>query len=52
MKLHSEEIHDLYSSPNIIIQIKSWRMRWKRKEKCKMFLGGKPEGKKPLGIPR
>jgi hypothetical protein len=27
-KLHSEELHMLYSSPNIIRQIKSRRMRW------------------------
>jgi hypothetical protein len=27
-KLHSEELHDLYSSPNIIIVIKLRRMRW------------------------
>jgi hypothetical protein len=27
-KLHSEELHTLYSSPNIIRQIKSRRMRW------------------------
>jgi hypothetical protein len=27
-KLHNEELHDLYSSPDIIRQIKSRRMRW------------------------
>jgi hypothetical protein len=27
-KLHSEELHDLYSSPNIVLVIKSRRMRW------------------------
>jgi hypothetical protein len=27
-KLHSEELHNLYSSPNIIRTIKSRRMRW------------------------
>jgi hypothetical protein len=27
-KLHSEEIHQLYSFPNIIRQIKSRRTRW------------------------
>jgi hypothetical protein len=27
-KLHSEELHSLYSSPNIVKQIKSRRMRW------------------------
>jgi hypothetical protein len=27
-KLHSEELHNLYSSPNIIRMIKSRRIRW------------------------
>jgi hypothetical protein len=27
-KLHSEELNDLYSSPNIVWVIKSRRMRW------------------------
>jgi hypothetical protein len=27
-KLHNEELHGLYSSPNIIRMIKSRRMRW------------------------
>jgi hypothetical protein len=27
-KMHNEELHILYSSPNIIRQIKSRRMRW------------------------
>jgi hypothetical protein len=27
-KLHNEELHNLYSSPNIIRQVKSRRMRW------------------------
>jgi hypothetical protein len=27
-KLHNEELHNFYSSPNIIRQIKSRRMRW------------------------
>jgi hypothetical protein len=27
-KLHNEELHDLYSSPNIIRIMKSGRMRW------------------------
>jgi hypothetical protein len=27
-QLHNEELHDLYSSPNIIRMIKSRRMRW------------------------
>jgi hypothetical protein len=27
-KFHSDELHNLYSSPNIIRQMKSRRMRW------------------------
>jgi hypothetical protein len=27
-KLHKEELNDLYSSPNIVLVIKSRRMRW------------------------
>jgi hypothetical protein len=27
-RLHNEELHDLYSSPNIIRVMKSTRMRW------------------------
>jgi hypothetical protein len=27
-KLHSEELHNLYSSPYIISHVKSRRMRW------------------------
>jgi hypothetical protein len=29
-KLHNEELHNFYSSPNIIRMIKSRRMRWAR----------------------
>jgi hypothetical protein len=28
MTLHNEELHNFYSSPNIITHIKSRRMRW------------------------
>jgi hypothetical protein len=27
-KLHNDELHDLYSSPNIVRVIESRRMRW------------------------
>jgi len=27
-RLHNEELNDLYSSPNIVLAIKSRRMRW------------------------
>jgi hypothetical protein len=58
-KLHSEELHNLYSSPDIIRQVKSRRMRWaghvaRMGEERKVYkvLVGKPEGKRPLGRPR
>jgi hypothetical protein len=58
-KLHTEELHDLYSSPSIIIVIKARRMRWaghvaRREEKRNAYrlLVGKPEGRRPLAIPR
>jgi hypothetical protein len=51
-KLHNKELHDLYSSPNIIKMIKSRRMRWvghvaRMGEKRNVYrlLVGKPEGK-------
>jgi hypothetical protein len=58
-KLHSEELHILYSSPNIIRQINFWRMRWAEHVSCmgeerkvNKVLVGKPEGKRPFGKPR
>jgi hypothetical protein len=58
-KLHNEELHNLYSSPNIIRMIKSRRMRWAEhiarmgeKRNAYKILVGKPEGKRPLGRPR
>jgi hypothetical protein len=58
-KLHNGELHNLYSSPDIIRQIKSRRMRWavhvaRMGEGRKVYrvLVGKPEGKRPLGRPR
>jgi hypothetical protein len=58
-KLHNGELHNLYSSPDIIRQIKSWRMRWaghvaRMGEGRNVYrvLVGKPEGKRPLGRPR
>jgi hypothetical protein len=58
-KLHNEELHNLYSSPDIIRQVKSRGMRWaghvaRMGEERKVYkvLVGKPEGKRPLGRPR
>jgi hypothetical protein len=57
-KLHSEELHILYSSPNIIRQFKSRSMRWAghvasmgQERKVYRVLVGKPEGKTPRGRP-
>jgi hypothetical protein len=58
-KLHYEELHNLYSSPDIIRQVKSRRMRWaghvvrmgQEREVYKVLVG-KSEGKRPLGRPR
>jgi hypothetical protein len=46
-KLHNEELHNLYSSPNVIRMVKSRRMR-----RARYILVGKPEGRRPLGRPR
>jgi hypothetical protein len=52
IKLHNRELHNLYSSPDIIRQIKSRRMRWaghvaRMGEGRNVYrvLVGKPEGK-------
>jgi hypothetical protein len=58
-KLHNDELHGLYSSPNIVRLIKSRRMRWAghvaRMGKGRGAYGvlvGRPEGKRPLRRPR
>jgi hypothetical protein len=58
-KLHNEELPILYSSPDIIRQVKSRRMRWAghvarigEERKVYKVLVGKPEGRRPLGRPR
>jgi hypothetical protein len=55
-KLHNEELHNLYSSPNIIRVLKSRRMRWAgrvarmgEKRNVYRLLVGKPKRKRPLG---
>jgi hypothetical protein len=52
------ELHNLYSSPDIIRQIKSRRMRWAghvarmgEEKRVYKVLVRKPEGKRPLGRP-
>ncbi|KAJ4434458.1 hypothetical protein ANN_23020 [Periplaneta americana] len=58
-KLHNRELHALYSSPDIIRNIKSRRLRWAghvarmgESRNAYRVLVGRPEGKRPLGRPR
>ncbi|KAJ4438974.1 hypothetical protein ANN_14928 [Periplaneta americana] len=58
-KLHNTELHALYSSPDIIRNIKSRRLRWTgyvahmgESRNGYRVLVGRPEGKRPLGRPR
>jgi hypothetical protein len=58
-KLHNDELHSLYSSQNIIRVIKSRSMRWAghvarmgEERVIYRILGGRFEGKRPLGRPR
>jgi hypothetical protein len=54
-KLHNDEIHKFYSSPNIIRAKKSWRVKWagyldsigERRNSCKVSVG-EPVGKRSL----
>jgi hypothetical protein len=57
--MYEEELHNLYSSPDIIRQVKSRRMMWAGhvarmgdERKVYKVLVGKPEGKRTLGRPR
>jgi hypothetical protein len=57
-KLHNGELHNSYSSPDVIRQIKSRRRRWPghvahmgKERKVHKVLVGKPEGKRQLGRP-
>jgi hypothetical protein len=54
-KLHNEELHNLYSYPNIIMQIKSRSMKWaghvasmEEERKVYKVLVRKPDRKIPL----
>jgi hypothetical protein len=58
-KLHNYELHNLYSSPNIVRVIKSRRMGWTghlthigEGRGVYRVLVGRLEGKRPLGRPR
>ena len=58
-KLYNADLHTLYSSPNIIRNLKSRRLRWAghvaHMEQSRItyrVLVGKPEGNRPLGRPK
>jgi hypothetical protein len=58
-EVHNEELHNLYSYPDIIRHVKLRIMRWvghvaRMGEERKVYkvLVGKPKGKRPLGRPR
>ena len=58
-RLHNEELHSLFRSPNIVRVIKSRRLRWAghvaRMEEVRSALKiftGTPTGKRPSGRPR
>ena len=58
-KLHNAALHALYSSPNIIRNLKSRRLRWAghvarmaQSRNAYRVLVGKPESKRSLGRPR
>jgi hypothetical protein len=58
-KLHNDELHSLYSLPNIVRVIKTRRMRWAghvarmwEERGVYRVSVGRPEGKRPLGRPR
>jgi hypothetical protein len=56
-KLHNEELHNLYSSPDIIRQVKSRRMRWvghvarmgEERKVYKVLVGKRPLGRQGVG---
>jgi hypothetical protein len=58
-KLHNEELYARYALPNIVRVVKSRRISWAghvarigEERGVHRLLVGKPEGKRPLGIPR
>jgi hypothetical protein len=58
-RLHNGELHNLYSSPDVIRQFKSRRVRWAGHvarmgggRNVYRVLVGRPEGKRPLERPR
>ena len=57
-RLHNEELHSIYRSPNVVRMIKSRRLRWaghvakiEEARSAVKILTGIPSGKRPLGRP-
>jgi hypothetical protein len=56
---NNEELHNLYTSPNVVRVIKSKRIQWavhvawmeEMRNTCSIVVG-KPEGERPLGRPK
>jgi len=58
-RLHNEQLHELYDSPDVVRIMKSRRLKWAgyvirmgQKRKLYPIVVGKLEGKRPLGKPR
>jgi hypothetical protein len=58
-RLHNEELHNLYASPNVIRLVKSMSMRWaghvtfmRQSTNVYKILVGKSEVERPLGRPK
>jgi hypothetical protein len=58
-RLHCEELHNYFASPNIIRVIESRRLRWAENvprvgemRNVHKILVGKPEEKRPVGVRR
>jgi len=58
-RLHNEELHGLYDSPDDVKIMKSRRLRWAghvarmgKKRRLYSILVGRPGGRRPLGRPR
>jgi hypothetical protein len=56
-KVHNDELHSLYRSPNVVRMIKSRRLRWaghvvgmEEGRSAFKILTDKPTGKMPLGM--
>jgi hypothetical protein len=58
-RLHNEELHNVYTSPDIVMMVKSRKMRWMghgarmgEMRNAYKILTGESEGKRPLERPR